>query len=67
MILTSENDNTWRQTSPTAILSTTNPTWTGLGIKECLMKALDNPGQQGIRGLCSSGMGCYKECRQAAG
>jgi hypothetical protein len=43
MILTSENDNTRRQTCPGAILSTTNPTWTGLGMKECLMKTLDNP------------------------
>jgi len=43
MILTSENDNTWKQTCPSVILSTTNPTWTGLGTKESLMKALDNP------------------------
>ena len=42
MILSSENDNTWRQTYPRAILSITNPTWTGLGLKECLMKASDN-------------------------
>ena len=43
MTLASENDNTWRQTCSSAILSTTNPTWIGLGMKECLMKALDNP------------------------
>jgi len=43
MILTSGNDNTWKQTCPSVILCTTNPTWTGLGMKECLMKALDNP------------------------
>jgi hypothetical protein len=31
MILTGENRRTWRETYPSATLSTTNPTWTALG------------------------------------
>jgi hypothetical protein len=37
MILTGENWRTWRKTFPSATLSTTNPTWTVLGV---------NPGLQ---------------------
>jgi hypothetical protein len=32
MILTRENQRTLRRTCPSATLSTTNPTWTDLGI-----------------------------------
>ena len=31
IILTGENQSTWRKTCPSAVLSTINPTWTGLG------------------------------------
>lgn len=37
------NRRTRRETCPGAILSTTNPMWTGLGMRECLMKDSDNP------------------------
>jgi len=32
MIMTGENRRAWRQTCPSATISTTNPTWTGLGL-----------------------------------
>ena len=33
MVLSGENQNTWRKTCLSATLYTTNPTWIGLGLK----------------------------------
>jgi hypothetical protein len=38
MLVTGENQRTWRKTRPSDSASTTNPTWTEMGWKKCLRR-----------------------------